>query len=65
LLAVGGSGGLQVFHFNGRRPITRFTGLLSKDEVDQVAWDNDNHLSLRHQPFCGETFRIYDHFDRL
>jgi WD40 repeat protein len=44
LLAVGGSGGLQVFHFNGSRPITHFTGLLTKDEVDQVAWDHDNHL---------------------
>jgi hypothetical protein len=44
LLAVGGSGGLQVFHFNGSSPITHFTGLLTKDEVDQVAWDNDNHL---------------------
>jgi len=44
LLAVGGSGGLQVFHFNGSGPITHFTGLLTGDEVDQLAWDNDNHL---------------------
>ena len=44
LLAVGGSGGLQVFHFNGSSPITHFTGLLTKDEVDQVAWNNDTHL---------------------
>jgi WD40 repeat protein len=44
LLAVGGSGGLQVLHFNGSSPITHFTELLTKDEVDQVAWDNDNHL---------------------
>jgi hypothetical protein len=44
LLAVGGSGGLQVFHFNGSSPITHFTGLLTKDAVDQVAWDNDHHL---------------------
>ncbi|HVR27241.1 MAG TPA: hypothetical protein VMU26_28420 [Candidatus Polarisedimenticolia bacterium] len=44
LLAVGGSAGLQVFHFNGSSPITHFTGLLTKDEVDQVAWDNDSHL---------------------
>ena len=43
-LAVAGSGGVQVFHFNGANPITHYTGLLSTDEVDQVFWDNDNHL---------------------
>jgi hypothetical protein len=44
LLAVGGSNGLQVFHFNGGNPITHYTGLITKDEIDQVSWDNDNHL---------------------
>jgi hypothetical protein len=44
LLAVAGTGGLQVFHFNGADPITPYTGLLATDEVDQVFWDNDNHL---------------------
>lgn len=44
LLAVAGTGGLQVFHFNGANPITRYTGLLTKDEIDQVFWDNNNHL---------------------
>jgi hypothetical protein len=44
LLAVGGTGGLQVFHFNGASPITHFTGLLTTAEVDQFFWDNDNHL---------------------
>jgi len=44
LLAVGGDAGLQVFHFNGSNPITHYTGLLVKDEIDQVSWDNDNHL---------------------
>jgi len=44
LLAVAGTGGLQVFHFNGGNPITRYTGQLLKDEVDQVVWDNNNHL---------------------
>lgn len=44
LLAVGGTAGVQVFHFNGANPVTRFTGLLNSMEVDQVAWDNDNHL---------------------
>jgi hypothetical protein len=44
LLAVGGSGGLQVFHFNGASPIAHYTALLTSDEVDQVYWDNKNHL---------------------
>jgi hypothetical protein len=44
LLAVGGDAGLQVFHFNGSKPITHYTGLLAQDEIDQVFWDNDNHL---------------------
>jgi len=44
LLAVGGTSGLQVFHFNGANPVTTYTGLLTKDEIDQLFWDNDNHL---------------------
>jgi 6-phosphogluconolactonase (cycloisomerase 2 family) len=44
LLAVGGTSGLQVFHFNGANPVTAYTGLLTKDEIDQLFWDNDNHL---------------------
>jgi len=42
-LAAGGLG-LQVFHFNGSDPITPFTGLLTHDQIDQMAWDNDNNL---------------------
>lgn len=44
LLAVAGTSGLQVFHFNGADPITKYTGLLTTDEVNQVFWDNANHL---------------------
>jgi len=44
LLAVGGTGGAQVFHFNGSNPATHYTGLLTAQEVDQVLWDNANHL---------------------
>ncbi len=44
LLAVGGTRGLQIFHFNGGGPLTAATGLLTSDEIDQVFWDNDNHL---------------------
>lgn len=44
LLAVGGRLGLQVFHFNGANPITNYTGLLVSQPVDQMFWDNANHL---------------------
>jgi hypothetical protein len=44
LLAVGGSAGLQVFHFNGASPITHDTGLLTTKPIDQFFWDNTNHL---------------------
>jgi len=44
LLAVGGSGGLQIFKFNGAAPPAVGSGLLTTDEIDQMFWDNDNHL---------------------
>ena len=44
LLAVAGQEGLQVFHFNGAAPITGYTGLLTTDPINEMFWDNDNHL---------------------
>jgi hypothetical protein len=47
LLAVGGTAGLEIFHFNGSHPVTKFTGKLMKDPInrdDQMFWDNANHL---------------------
>jgi len=44
LLAVAGTSGLQLFHFNGANPITKYTGLLVSDEVSEVFWDSSNHL---------------------
>lgn len=44
LIAVAGTSGLQVFHFNGASPITHFTGLVVSGGVDHVFWDNSNHL---------------------
>jgi hypothetical protein len=43
-LAVGGIGGLQIFNFNGPAPITNLTGVLTTESVNQLAWDNSNHL---------------------
>jgi 6-phosphogluconolactonase (cycloisomerase 2 family) len=44
LLAVAGTNGLQIFRFNGSNPVTPFTGLLTRQEVDQMFWDNNDHL---------------------
>jgi hypothetical protein len=44
LLAVAGTVGLEVFHFNGADPITHYTELLSSADVNQIFWDNNNHL---------------------
>jgi 6-phosphogluconolactonase (cycloisomerase 2 family) len=43
-LAVAGTSGMQIFHFNGANPITKYTGLLVTKQVDQMFWDNQNHL---------------------
>jgi len=55
LLAVGGSAGLQIFHFNGASPITKYTGLLTKDPISQFFWDNNNHLYAI-SPSAGKLF---------
>jgi hypothetical protein len=44
LLAVAGTGGLEVFHFNGAAPVTHLTGVLTSDSIDQCFWDKTGHL---------------------
>jgi hypothetical protein len=45
LLALGGYPGLQIFHFNGAKPITTFGKVLLPDiDIDQLQWDKNNHL---------------------
>jgi hypothetical protein len=44
LVAVAGNEGLQVFHFNGASPTTKYTGLLTTTHINQMFWDNANHL---------------------
>jgi hypothetical protein len=36
LLAAGGYGGLQVFHFNGGAPITRYSKVLTTNQVNWI-----------------------------
>jgi len=45
LVAAGGAGGFQVFHFNGSDPITKYTGVLhSGENFLEFGWDKSNHL---------------------
>jgi hypothetical protein len=46
LLALGVAPGVQLFHFNGAKPITAYTGILgeSSGHVAQLGWDTSNHL---------------------
>jgi 6-phosphogluconolactonase (cycloisomerase 2 family) len=46
LLAVAGgtSGGLQVFHFNGAAPITKYSQVLTTGLITWIRWDKANHL---------------------
>ena len=46
LLAVAGgpSGGLQVFHFNGAAPITKYSKVLTTGQISWIRWDKANHL---------------------
>jgi hypothetical protein len=56
LLAVSGYPGLQIFHFNGAAPITPYSSvLLPAVNIDQLAWDSDNHLFV----LSYETGELY------
>ena len=52
-LAVGGSSGLQIFHFNGANPMTKLTGVLTSSPIVQVFWDNSGHVYALSQAFRG------------
>lgn len=58
LLAVAGYPGLQLFHFNGANPITTFSGLLLPAvDIDQLGWDNNNHLYAL--SYSAEALYVY------
>ena len=59
LLAVAGQEGLQVFHFNGASPITAYTGLLTTDPINQMFWDNDNHLYAITAAYSGGANNLH------
>ena len=39
-----GSPGVQVLHFNGASPMTAYSAALTTDPIDEIRWDNSNHL---------------------
>lgn len=51
LLAIAGSPGLQLFHFNGAAVPTPYGGvLLPNVNISQLAWDKSNHLYVLSYP---------------
>lgn len=44
LVAVAGQEGIQVFFFNEGAGAMRYTGLLTKAPINQIFWDNSDHL---------------------
>lgn len=36
--------GLEVFHFNGADPITSYSGVLTTTPINEIHWDNNNHM---------------------
>jgi hypothetical protein len=36
--------GLQVFHFNGAKPITGYSNVLTRNPISSIAWDKSHHL---------------------
>lgn len=45
LLAVATGTGVQIFHFNGSSPITKFTGVIGTSGfIRDLQWDKSNHL---------------------
>jgi len=44
LLAVGGSTGLEIFHYHGTNPVTYAKTLLTSGSIDSLYWDRSHHL---------------------
>jgi hypothetical protein len=41
---AGDGNGIQIYNFNGAKPLTLYKTLLSGTPINQVAWDSSNHL---------------------
>lgn len=58
LLAVGGSG-LELFHFNGASPITKYKTILAGKPITQIYWDKNNHLYAIEYNGTSSTGKLY------
>jgi hypothetical protein len=58
LLAVGGSG-LEIFHFNGANPITKYKTVLANKPITQIYWDKNNHLYAIEYNGASSTGKLY------
>lgn len=55
LLAVAGSYGFELFHFNGDSPITKIGSLHASDPVAELGWDKAGHLYV----LTGSKLYVY------
>jgi hypothetical protein len=47
ILAVGGEGSFQLYHFNGADPITQYSGVIqTNDLIRDIGWDKSSHMYL-------------------
>lgn len=47
ILAVGGEGSFQLYHFNGANPITAYSGMINtNDLIRTIGWDKSSHMYL-------------------
>jgi hypothetical protein len=44
LMFTFGKTGLQLFHFNGPSPLTKYSSVLTTVPIDYIHWDNSNHV---------------------
>jgi hypothetical protein len=58
ILAVNGSG-VQLFHFNGGNPPTKYKTLPSNEANGQILWDNDNHMYALGSDANGGKLWVY------
>ncbi len=58
LLAVGGAG-LEIFHFNGGSPATKYKMLLPTENIGSILWDKDNHMYALGSDAKGAKVWVY------
>lgn len=55
LAVTGGlANSVEIFHFNGASPLTKYKTLLTNEKMFQFSWDNSNHLYALGNNLAGE-----------